>query len=161
MDRDDVCDYVIVRLAESGECLSHLKLQKLMYYVQAWHLAFYNQPLFAGKFQAWIHGPVSRELYDRFVRTKSLYSPVRLDDIRPAFNPDTVPSDKASHINAVLEVYAPMADSQLENMTHEEDPWVQARAGYAPSQRCEAELNELTMMKYYAQRYEAQKQKQS
>lgn len=52
-----VCDYIIcrVRMAEAG--LNHLKLQKLMFYVQAWNLAFYGETLFCGKFQAWVHGP--------------------------------------------------------------------------------------------------------
>jgi hypothetical protein len=49
--------------------------------VQAWHLAFYQKPLFDGKFQAWIHGPVNREIYDRFKENKLLYSTVDCDDL--------------------------------------------------------------------------------
>jgi len=155
MNLHDVCDYVIVRLAEGGEKLNHLKLQKLMYYIQAWHLAFYGRALFAGKFQAWIHGPVSRELYDRFVESKSLYSTVGREDVRAEFDQNSIPDTARAHIDSVLEVYAPMTDSQLEDMAHEEDPWMEARRGYAVTQRCEAELSEKTMKEYYAKRYKS------
>ena len=152
MDRDDACDYIILKVTEAHEHLNNIKLQKLMYYVQAWHLAFHSRPLFGGKFQAWIHGPVSRELYDRFVPGKSLYSSVGREDMRAEFRDDAISPNERAHIDAVLEVYAPMTDSQLESMTHEEDPWLEARNGYAPSQRCEVELNEATMKNYYAAR---------
>ena len=82
MNINDVCDYIILQLSEAGEYLNNLKLHKLLYYVQAWHLAFYGERLFDGGFQAWIHGPVNREIYDRFKETKSLYSEVDENDIK-------------------------------------------------------------------------------
>ena len=42
MDLNDVCDYIIVKLDDGGESLNLLKLQKLVFYVQAWHLAFFK-----------------------------------------------------------------------------------------------------------------------
>ncbi|MES1173555.1 MAG: type II toxin-antitoxin system antitoxin SocA domain-containing protein, partial [Myxococcales bacterium] len=54
----DVCDYTIVKCSDAGEPLSALKLQKLVYYAQAWYLAFAGVPLFHGTFEAWVHGPV-------------------------------------------------------------------------------------------------------
>jgi uncharacterized phage-associated protein len=152
MLRDDVCDYIIVKVGEAGASLNHLKLQKLMYYAQAWHLAFYGNPLFAGKFQAWIHGPVLRELYDRFSGTKTLYSEITEGDIRPDFDMGAVSNSDAAHIDSILETYAGLTGSQLEEMTHHEDPWLRARGGLRPSQRCEAEIDEGLMARYYAQR---------
>jgi len=43
-----VCDYIIQRVLTGGEKLNVLKLQKLLYYVQAWHLAFYKKPYSMG-----------------------------------------------------------------------------------------------------------------
>lgn len=150
----DACDYIILKLTEGGAPLNVIKLQKLTYYAQAWHLAFYGEPLFAGRFQAWVHGPVSRELYDRFKDTKTLYSAVGPGDLRADFDPDALESGKRQHIDMVLEVYAPFTGSQLEEMTHREEPWIQARSGRRPSERCESVLDEAVMRRYYAAKAE-------
>lgn len=154
VDRDDVCDYVISRLTAAGAPLNVLKLQKLMYYIQAWHLAFSDSPLFWGRFQAWVHGPVNRQLYDRFAISKSLYSEIRAHDIRPGFVEGRIPSEARAHIESVLEVYAGYSGTQLEEMTHNEEPWIEAREGYASSDRCEREIDERSMAKYYRSRIE-------
>lgn len=151
---NSVCDYVIFRTTGEGNgSLSHLKLQKILYYIQSWSLAFDKTPLFNGKFQAWIHGPVNREIYDRFKDTKYIYSSIDMKDVtqKDLNFPDLGEADK-DHINAVLETYAPFTDSQLEKMTHDEQPWLEARDGYEPFQRCEEEIKELTMQNYYASR---------
>ena len=53
-----LANFLLVTCRESGEVLTNLKLQKLMYYSQAWHLALRDIPLFNEDFQAWVHGPV-------------------------------------------------------------------------------------------------------
>ena len=135
----DVCDFIIVKVTEGGSGLSLLKLQKLLYYVQAWYLALIGRPLFAGRFQAWVHGPVNREVYDRFKKDKTLYSLVGAEDLRTDFDMGSIPPDVARFIDDVLEAYAGLTGTQLEEMTHNEDPWTEARKGYRPSQRCEVE----------------------
>lgn len=155
-DINNICDYVIFRITGEGNgSLSHLKLQKLLYYIQSWHLAFEKDPLFKGKFQAWIHGPVNREIYNRFKDTKYMYSSINLKDIQQQdLSFSTIEQNKKDHIDSVLEVYAPFSDVQLENMTHNEKPWIEAREGYEPFQRCEEEIDEKTMHHYYASRVE-------
>lgn len=157
MNIHQVSDYIILKLDEGNVPLNNLKLQKLVYYAQAWHLAMNDgKPLFNGKFQAWIHGPVNRDLYARFVENKSLYSPIETTDISKGFNPEEIPVEARNHIDMVLESYAPFSGSQLEAMTHEETPWIEARDGYHPAQRCEVLLNEETMMSYYESRLKNQ-----
>jgi uncharacterized phage-associated protein len=150
-DRDAVCDYIILRVDSANGRLNHLKLQKLMYYVQAWHLAFNARPLFPDRFQAWVHGPVCRALYDRFASTKSLYSSIMSSDVLPG-SIDRLSDEERCHIDNVLETYAGYSDTQLEEMTHREDPWVNARAGCPECARCEQEIDEPLMAKYYATR---------
>ena len=152
----DVCDYIIVKLDEGGKHLSHLKLQKLLYYVQAWWLALNDdKPFFNGKFQAWVHGPVSRSIYDRFKDVKSLYSSVTIHDVREGFDIDVLDREAKLHIDEVLDVYAPFSGSELEDMTHQEEPWLQARKGYTSSQRCEVTLDEPSMGNYFRQRLDS------
>lgn len=152
MDIDDACDYIIARLHEAGAALNLLKLQKLLYYVQAWHWAFHGRGLFVGRFQAWVHGPVNREIYDRFRETKSLYSPVFSSDVRPSFSATVLPPNAVRHINSVLDVYGQFTGDQLEEMTHREDPWIRARGEVAPNERCENLIDEPFMGEYYAKR---------
>jgi uncharacterized phage-associated protein len=149
---NSACDYIVLKVKRAGESLNLLKLQKLLYYAQAWHLAFHGEPLFVGKFQAWIHGPVNREIYDRFVGNKSLYSEVSEEDIGAGFDFDAVTEEQRNHIDRVLEVYAKFRGSQLEDMSHREDPWIEARQGYRPTERCEKEIDEESMRRYYANR---------
>jgi len=52
-------------LAVAGP-MPHLKLQKLAYYVEAWHLAYFGEPLIEDNFQAWLHGPVSPRIWKQF-----------------------------------------------------------------------------------------------
>eukprot|EP01035_Chromulina_nebulosa_P003721 gene3721-5070_t len=115
---------------------------KLLYYVQAWHLAFYLKPLFKSSFQAWIHGPVNRTIFDRFKDTKSLYSDIFLSDVKTPIDQIELTEDAKGHINNVLETYAVFTSTQLEEMTHNEDPWINARANKRPTERCEDEISE-------------------
>lgn len=145
----DVVDYITLKLDEAKSGLNTLKLQKLAYYTQAWRLALRNESLFKGGFQAWIHGPVNRELYDRFSKTHMMYDLVKASDIRPEFDLEKMPRDVREHIDEVLEAYARFSGPQLESMTHDEEPWVQARGGRKPSERCETEIDEALMASFY------------
>ena len=60
---NDVVDYFLGFANETGEWITNLKLQKLVYYAQAWHLAIYSKPLFNTDFEAWVHGNVIHDLY--------------------------------------------------------------------------------------------------
>ena len=149
---NDIADYFIVRCVTGGVQLNVLKLQKLVYYAQAWHLAFYNRRLFDDAFEAWVHGPVCRALYNRFRDEKSLYSPVVEADVRRGFNPDNLPGEVRAHLEEILEAYAHFSGAQLESLTHSEDPWVEARRGFGPADRCSNEIDDQVMRDYYRQR---------
>lgn len=146
----DVVDYIIGQFADEDGSLSILKLQKLLYYVQAWHLAFGLGPLFAGRFQAWVHGPVNRQVYDRFKDTHSLFATVSRESIRQGFDANAMPPKARNHIDEILEAYGPFSGVQLENMTHEETPWLETRGNLKSFERCEDELNEKTMQEFFA-----------
>jgi uncharacterized phage-associated protein len=147
----DASDYIVVQLADGRVPLNVLKLHKLLYYCQAWSLAFGRGRLFDGPFQAWVHGPVSRQIYDRY-QAKSMYSAVSTDDIRPGFEPLTLVADDRALIDAVLESYASLTGGQLEEMTHREDPWIKARDGVPAAARSENIISEEVMSQFYAAR---------
>jgi uncharacterized phage-associated protein len=146
----DVVDYIVVKVSEGRGGLSLLKLQKLLYYVQAWSLALNGRRAFDARFQAWVHGPVCRVVFDRFRDTHSLYDTVGAVNVREGFRMDSIPEELASHVSEVLDSYARFTGSQLEDMTHREEPWVKARGGLPAAERCEAEIDEDLMRSYYA-----------
>jgi len=152
MSVDDASDYVVIKAGAGDSYLSVLKLHKLLYYVQAWNLALHGKRLFDGAFEAWVHGPVNRQIYARYRNSKGMYSPVTMEDVRPSFRHMSIPKDARRHIGSVLDVYGKYTDSQLEEMTHMERPWQLARVGYAPNARCQVPISDEVMRTYYAAR---------
>lgn len=139
---NQVADYMIHFAHESGSFISNLKLQKLLFYAQAWHLALKDQPLFDAEFAAWIHGPVNKEIYDKFKR----YSFRNIDSEveKPVFDPET-----ESFLRELLEEYFPLDAYQLELLTHQEMPWIEARQGLSPAQPSNSVISQISMRDYY------------
>lgn len=149
-----IADYVIMQVnRDSLYSLVTLKLQKLMYYIQAWSLRIRHKLCFKGEFEAWIHGPVNRELYDRFKSTKTLFSQITAKDISDEKAISAIDTDTKEFIGFVLDNYAGYGSVQLEAMTHNETPWKEARKGYSPAERCTVEISEKLMESYYAEKW--------
>src|SRR3990167_4770105 len=72
VDSNDLANYVLMKQGQ----MSHLKLQKLLYYIQAYHLANLEAKIIADDFEAWVHGPVSRKLFDKVKDLSLLYSEI-------------------------------------------------------------------------------------
>lgn len=141
-------------LKEHGS-MSHLKLQKLLYYIQAYHLAYFDSPIFKEKFQAWAHGPVMRRLFDEVKDLSILHNEIYYvykegeDDPTQIFN-STLTEEQKELVNEVLISFSEMSGMELENLTHSEPPWQNARLGYSPGDKCSIEINEQVMKNYYA-----------
>lgn len=104
---------------ESGDVLTNLKLQKLVYYTQGFSLALNGQPLFKEDILHWDHGPVVRELYDRLKTNGSGSVPVPDD-----FNPTMFTDEQLKLIEEVNSVYGQFSAWKLRDMTHHEAPWL-------------------------------------
>lgn len=103
-------------LAECGEHITNLRLQKLLYYAQGIHLALRDAPLFPEPILAWVHGPAVAEVY-RHYRPYGAYSlpdPPGEEMIDPA---------TLATIGEMFEVYGQYSAWGLRNLTREEDPW--------------------------------------
>ena len=117
-----VADYFLTRVEEeAGDSLSNLKLQKLVYYAQGFHLALYDKPLISEMIQAWEHGPVIPELYHSY----------KIYGSQPIPRPDGIDFDEYSPeetelLDEVFEVYGQFSAWKLRSMTHSEPPWREA-----------------------------------
>ena len=142
---DQIADYIVWSAHASGSFISNLKLQKLLYYVQAWHLAVFGGPLFPARFEAWVHGPVVPDVYRRFNRFK--WRNIDAEVERPELDARTV-----AFVEEVLEEYGAMDARHLESLTHREEPWIEARGDLASDEPCVAVLSEETMRSCYRSR---------
>lgn len=132
--------------------MSHLKLQKLLYYCQGYHLAKFEEPLFDADFQAWVHGPVCRDIYDILKGKSVLYSDINYseeDFDSEVLLKETISSDQFELVNEVLEPLSKWTGSELENSTHSEFPWIEARGGRPANSKCETIISKDTMQKFY------------
>lgn len=106
-------------IQNSGQ-MSNLKLQKLLYYAQGWHLGIHEKALFIEPIEAWRHGPVVPKIFHLYREFK--WSPIEIDS-----KPADVPVPVARHLKAILKAYGGWSAAQLEMQSHCEAPWKEAR----------------------------------
>jgi len=134
----DVAAYIVKRLAP----VSVVKLQKLVYYSQAWSLVWEDRPIFRARIEAWSNGPVIPELYRHHrhqfqVKEWPLGKPANLDQ------------DDRATVNAVIKYYGKRSPQWLSELTHMERPWLLARRGLAPGDIGNREITLNSMLDYY------------
>jgi uncharacterized phage-associated protein len=113
----DVAKYILHAIG--GE-ISTMKLQKLCYYSQAWHLALKGEPLFPEEFEAWANGPVCRELFNAH---KGWFGIREIHIPQALCSRDELPEMVVMHVNRVLEGYGKYDGAELSEISHKEDPW--------------------------------------
>lgn len=130
--------------------LTNKKLQKLLYYSQAWNLVLRNKALFKEDFEAWVHGPAIPEVYKEFKR----YGCTVIDiDIKKEDCKNLSRDDKKI-LDEIWRVYGKYDAAYLELLTHNEDPWQKARNGCVPYEASNAIINKHEMKEYYEQKAE-------
>ena len=143
----EIANFFVAFGNEAGETITNLRLQKLVYYAQAWHLANFETPLFQHDFEAWVHGPVIKDLYHE--NKKYGFSPIEsnvtLGDISKI-----LPEDKFEFVKEVADIYLNFTAYELEKMTHQETPWIQARKGVSEDEICSNVISKESMLEYYA-----------
>ena len=116
---DDIANKILAK-ATSNDCedlITNLKLQKLLYYMQGFHLAFFNAPLFNEEIEAWTYGPVVPESYYKYKK----YGKV---GIRYGGDIICLKEEKEEILfDEVYNVYGKFSAIGLMNLTHKETPW--------------------------------------
>jgi uncharacterized phage-associated protein len=135
----DVAAYILRNL----DGMSAMKLQKLVYYSQAWHLVWADNALFPDKVEAWANGPVVPALYKhhRGSFTVKCWSPG---------DAGRLSQEERASVDAVLSFYGEKDAFWLSELTHREAPWKDAREGLAPGERGSREITKAAMAEYYA-----------
>lgn len=144
---DTAAGYFSLKLRAGGSAPTMMKLHKLLYYAQAWHLAIHDSPLFNEDFEAWVHGPVHRGTFERFKEERSLYDTVEDGDYSKDYS--TLSRKTLEHLDNVLEIYGGYSGTQLEQISHRESPWIEARKPYKPWETCTNTISNDLMKAYY------------
>lgn len=132
---------------EAGESITHLKLQKLVYYAQAWALALMDRPLFDEEIKAWAHGPVAESVFHEYKRYAWNAIPC------PEEDGADIDRDTEQHLEEILNVYGDFSAKHLEQMTHAERPWKGARGRLPPYARSTEVISKKSMADFYGELY--------
>jgi len=145
----DAAKFLLRFCAEHGDPLTNLKLQKYLYYAQGWYLAFYNEPLFDDRLEAWVHGPVQPYVYGQLKRFG--WDPIAVSEALPP-----LAEEVELHLIEVHSAYGQFSAWDLERMTHAEAPWREARGGIPDDEPSKAILSHESMRRYFHGRLQEQ-----
>ncbi len=138
---NDVARYI---LEHQGGHMSTMKLQKLIYYSQAWSLVWDEKPLFNSRIEAWANGPITRDLYDHhrghFTANVEMF---------PGDSANLTQDEKET-VNVVLDAYGHLNGQQLSDLSHSERPWREAREGIANGAYSNNEVSQEVMQDFYS-----------
>ena len=138
-DVHDVAAFVLEKLGPT----SAMKLQKIVYYCQAWHLARIRQPLFLETTQALREGPVVAALYKRHRQVFHVGGWPGGDGVRLA-------ASEAATVRWVCERYGDLSANELSEMTRRELPWIMARGTLPPSVSGDKPVSTDIMANFYS-----------
>lgn len=135
--------------------MSPKKLQKILYYAYSWYLTLTNEnvreldnKLFEERFEAWVHGPVIPEIYTKY-RGYGSKDITDIEEIVDNFDTDTL-----GILNDVWEVYGQFNGNELESITHQESPWLNARGNCSYFEISQRELSDEDIFMCYIERVE-------
>ena len=138
----NVLDAAAYILEKQGRMIT-LKLQKLVYYSQAWSLVWDEKPLFDEKIEAWSNGPVVRDLFE-YHRGKYYVSEMEAGDS------GKLDADQKTTVDMVLNHYGEKPAYWLVRLSQSEPPWIEARGDLAPTEQGNAEIMLDSMAQYYS-----------
>ena len=143
----DVGRYFLYLANQEKRAVTNKKLQKLVYYAQAWSLALNNKKLFNDPIEAWVHGPAVRSLYLQYKRFG--FEPI-IEEVKPDLL--NISSEAKKLLDTVWQAYGKLDAGYLEMLTHSEEPWREAREGLQHHESSGNEISLETMRSYYSRR---------
>lgn len=120
-----------------------LKLQKLLYLSQGYSYAFYDRPLFNDELEGWVHGPVVRNVYDIF--KKYQYNCININ-----FEIEELEKEAEDVLNYVISNFSKYDAKYLEELSHQQEPWILSRNGLDPDERSDKTILKENIANYFS-----------
>lgn len=140
----NVALYVINKLEET----TPLALQKILYFVEGFSNKILKENLFDDSPEAWVHGPVYREIYDCFSYYK--YNNINYSEILKDYEFDLTESEK-EYLDKMILMFGCYSGKVLREMTHLTKPWIETRNGLEPDETSERIIEKDIMLKYFSE----------
>lgn len=168
VDIKEFAEYIGLSLLSKGISITPLKLQKMLYYNQAWHMVVFGRDntLFEDVPEAWVNGPVYPVIHDEY-KAYSIFSPLPCsafgitdesgisDQVQDLSGKMGLSKNQIQLIDSVNTLYGTKRDEALVFLTHSELPWSEKRAGLLPFDKTHKPLSLDTMYSYYKERYDS------
>lgn len=120
----DISEYIIKRGWELGDCINCFKLQKILYFVQAYFLLATNSPCFDEKIEAWPFGPVIPDAYKKYI----IFGNGSIPEEGIIQNFDYIEKEDKGLIDAAIQLLLPYSSVLLTELTQKQLPWMNAIA---------------------------------
>lgn len=143
---EDVALYILQLLSQDESEVSAMKLQKICFYVQGWYIAKKGRPLFNHDFQAWRYGPVSPTLYKYHAKKAT----ISLNTTDIPGNIQNISDADKKFIKVIVSLYAEYTGLQLSELSHKQDPWIDARRGIPENSPSTNEITLDSMQDYFS-----------
>jgi len=118
-----VANHIIKYEHSKDRLISNLKLQKLLYFVQAQFFIEYGKPCFGNKIEAWSFGPVVPDVY----HTYKIYGSLDITKLEDGINIDDISDEHKETINSVSETFSDTPVYEMVDITHHQTPWMRAK----------------------------------
>lgn len=173
VDIKDYAAYIGITMLQKGLTVSPLKLQKILYYEQAWHMVGFGREnqLFDCAPQAWVNGPVYPVIYNIYKdKVSGMCDHLQMENFLQAGEDATqkevellkkmsLTPDEIDLTERVILLYGSRTQNQLILLTHSEKPWSEMREGLMPYDYSNKEISLDTMHDYYKERYDRNRAK--
>ena len=137
--------YAIKYILNQCEDITPLALQKALYYIQGFYSAFYGNFLFSEDCEAWVHGPVYKDIYFK-------YRDYHFDPIAPCetFDSSLLNPQERAILDSVIKNLCCYSGKVLEEFTHNEAPWISARENIPSSSRSNCIITQQSIHDYFS-----------
>lgn len=156
---EDLSEYLIYRSNFQKIPFTPLKLQKILYFLQAWHLVYFDKhPFFNEVPEAWANGPVYRVVYNKYKKKWLKNDPIlvsykseneltkKVKDLEKGLK---ITAQQKKLMELVLNTYLRYTPEKLIIVTHLDEPYIHARKGYDTFDACEVQINLDEVFNYY------------
>lgn len=167
----DMAKYIGLSLLTKGYNVSPLKLQKMLYYAQAWHMVFFGREntLFEESPQAWVNGPVYPCIYNIYKdKVPGMCDHLVYADfcdgspeevMKELLDGMAISDEEIRFLESIVQLYGSKTQNQLVFFTHSEAPWCEMREGLMPYERSSQEISLDRMYQYYKERHDKRRER--
>lgn len=122
-----IAEWFVRKFQELQDSITNLKLQKLLYYAQGIALGRYNCKIFSDPIEAWEHGPVIREIYNKYKKLPEENNLLLFPDFQKSLTSIEETENVIKILEETVTIYGRLSAWTLRDKTHQEKPWLETK----------------------------------